>query len=221
MNNQADLSRFEAMRRAMVASQLRTTAVSDRRVVEAMAVVPRERYLPEGVRDIAYRDTLLPIGAGRYQNLPMATGRLLNEAQLGKGDHVLLIGAAGGYTAAVLSLLVKSVVALEEDPALLSAARESLSGTTNVDLVEGPLNAGWSKGAPYDAIIVDGAVQELPGTIVSQAKPGARVTTGLVDRGVTRLAAGTKTEGGFGLFDFADAECAVLPGFSKPEKFKF
>ncbi|WNO52994.1 protein-L-isoaspartate O-methyltransferase family protein [Stakelama saccharophila] len=221
MNNQADLSRFEKMRRAMVASQLRTNAVDDARVVQAMAVVPRERYLPDGVREIAYRDTLLPLGRGRHQNLPMATGRLLTEARIGRDDSVLLIGAAGGYTAAVIALLAKSVTALEVDPDLVGLAREALADVKNVEVVEGPLCAGWAVGQPYDAIIVDGAVEDLPAEIVAQARVGAHIATGIVDRGVTRLAVGERTQGGFGLFDFADADCAILPGFDRPKRFTF
>src|ERR1044072_7483064 len=95
-----EAERFDAMRHAMVASQLRTNAVNAVRVVEAMARVPREAYLPDVHRAIAYRDTLLPLGDGRRQNSPLATGRLLTEAQLAPTDHVMLIGAAGGSTAA-------------------------------------------------------------------------------------------------------------------------
>lgn len=221
MNQTPDLSSFEAMRRAMVASQLRTTAVNDSRVVEAMAVVPRERYVPEALRAICYRDTQLALANGRFQNAPMVTGRLLTEARINAQDTVLLIGAAGGYTAAVLALLAKKVVALEEDADLIADAKAALSGIANVELVEGPLNKGWQAASPYDVIVVDGAVEVLPEAIVAQAKPGARITTGTVDRGVTRLAYGTKTEGGFGLFDFADADCVVLPGFAQPRSFRF
>ncbi|MBW4330817.1 protein-L-isoaspartate O-methyltransferase [Stakelama sp. CBK3Z-3] len=221
MNKSADPSSFETMRRAMVSSQLRTSAVDDTRVIEAMAVVPRERYVPAGVRDVCYRDTQLALCGGRFQNTPLATGRLINEAWLKKSDKVLLIGAASGYTAAVLALIVDKVVALEEDEALAGAAGAALTGIGNVELVTGPLNAGWNGGAPYNAIIVDGAVEKLPPEIIAQAAPGARISTGLVDRGVTRLAAGSKTEGGFGLFDFADSDCCILPGFAAPHGFRF
>ncbi len=216
-----EAGRFDTMRHAMVASQLRTNAVNDVRVVEAMARVPREAYLPAGHRAIAYRDTLLPLGNGRRQNSPLATGRLITEARIGAADHVLLIGAAGGYTAAVLAALAGSVVALEEDETLLAIARAALAGTDKVSLVEGPLAAGWAAGAPYDVLIVDGAVEQLPDALVSQVKPGGRVVAGVADRGVTRLAAGRRTEGGFGLMDFLDLECAILPGFGRPKTFQF
>ncbi len=213
--------RFETMRHAMVASQLRTNAVSDARVVEAMARVPRERYVPETVRAIAYRDTLLPLTNGRKQNLPMATGRLLTEAQVRPDDHVLLIGATGGYTAAVLAQLAGSVVAVEEDPALVALAKAALDGEAKVELAEGPLTQGWAAGAPYDLLMIDGAVEQVPEALLEQLKPGARVVTGIVDRGVTRLAKGRRSAGGFGLADFVDCECAVLPGFARPASFRF
>ncbi|MHA6719488.1 protein-L-isoaspartate O-methyltransferase family protein [Sphingomonas sp. RS6] len=216
-----EANRFEAMRHAMVASQLRTSAVNDPRVVEAMSLVPREVFLPTEQRGIAYRDALLPLGGGRFHNTPLATGRLLTESQITPDDHVLLVGAAGGYAAAVLARLAGSVVALEEADALVAIARGGLAGISNVELVQGSLAAGWQARAPYDLIVIDGAVEQVPEALIAQVKPGGRLATGLVDRGVTRLATGRRTEGGFGLVDFADVECALLPGFQKPSKFTF
>lgn len=212
---------FEAMRHAMVASQLRTNAVNDVRIVEAMATLPREDFLPEAHREIAYRDTLLPLAGGRRQNSPLATGRLLTAAELRPTDKVLLIGGAGGYTAALLAGLVQSVVVVEAEPALAELARTATAPYANVEPVEGPLAAGHAGEAPYDVLIVDGAVEELPATLLAQLAPGARVATGVLDRGVTRLATGRVTEGGFGLNDFLDIECAVLPGFERLRTFQF
>lgn len=216
-----EASRFEAMRYAMVASQLRTNAVNDPRVVEAMARVPRENYLPPEHRGLAYRDTLLPLVGGRRHNAPLVIGRLLTEAQVRADDHVLLVGAAGGYAAALLALLAGSVVALEEEDSLVEIARGALAGESKVEVVRGPLNAGWPAGAPYDLLIVDGAVEQLPDALIAQVKPGGRVLTGVIDRDVTRLASGRRTEGGFGLIDFQDIECAELPGFRRLRTFTF
>lgn len=217
---QAEAGR-EAMRLAMVASQLRTNAVSDPRVVEAMARVRREDYLPPEHRAIAYRDTLLPLAGGRRQNSPLATGRLLTEARVGPDDHVLLVGAAGGYAAAVLGELAKSVVALEEEESLAALARSALAAEGNVTVVQGPLAEGWAAAAPYDVLVIDGAVEHVPDALVRQLRVDGRAVTGLIDRGITRLAAGRRTEGGFGLLDFADLECAPLPGFGRPKSFQF
>ena len=211
----------EVMRHAMVASQLRTNAVSDARVVAAMARVPREDYLPEAAREMAYRDTALPLGRGRYQNVPIATGRLLTEATLHAADRVLLIGAAGGYTAAVLGEIVAHVTAVESDSALTELARTALAGNGAVTVVEGALEAGHAEGGPYDLLFVDGAIDDLPDALLAQVKPGGRVVGGIADRGVTRLAAGRKTKGGFALLPFADIDCVPLPGFARATSFTF
>ncbi|CAN5854929.1 protein-L-isoaspartate O-methyltransferase [soil metagenome] len=216
-----DSDRFEAMRHAMVASQLRTNAVSDARVVAAMARVPREAFLPAEVRAIAYRDTAVPLGRERYQNVPIATGRLLTEAYLLPADRVLLVGAAGGYTAAVLAELVAQVVAVESDAGLAAGARAALGAYSNVTLVEGPLEAGHADGAPYDVLVIDGAVEQVPDALVAQLAAGGRVVAGIVDRGITRLSSGRKTAGGFGLLDFADIDCVSLPGFARAKTFTF
>lgn len=221
MTDQATLPNLDQMRKAMVASQLRTNTVNDPAVVAAIMAVAREDFLPQGLRAIAYRDTTLPLGDGRVQNTPLATARLISAAEVGPEDHVLLIGAAGGYTAAVLAQLAGSVVAVEESPALLSISRDALGEAGRVTLAEGPLNQGWADGAPYDVILIDGAVEIVPDAIIAQAKPGARIATGLVDRGITRLASGRRSENGFGLAAFADADCAILPGFARPKTFQF
>lgn len=212
---------FAAMRTAMVASQLRTTAVSDVRVVAAMAEVPRELFVPDEAAPLAYRDREVPLGQGRSLNPPLATGRLLTEAQLHPADRVLLIGAASGYTAAVLARLVANVVAVEVDPALVARARLRLGGDVKVQLVEGPLEKGHAAGAPYDVLIVDGAVEQLSPSLPTQVKDGGRIVTGLVDRGVCRLASGAHVPGAFGLTTFADLDCVILPGFSAPSRFTF
>lgn len=210
----------DAARHAMVVSQLRTSAVSDARVVEAMAAVPRERFVP-GHDVLAYRDTPLPLPGGRAQNSPLATGRLLTEAAIAPDDKVLLIGAAAGYTAAVLARLAARVVAVESDAVLAGLARDALGGIANVVLVEGDLAAGCLWEAPYNVLIVDGAVEALPAALIEQLRPGGRIATGIVDRGVTRLASGVRSAGGYGLTDFADIDCAVLPGFARPRGFQF
>ncbi len=210
-----------AMRHAMVASQLRTNAVSDVRVVAAMDKVAREAFLPAELASVAYRDTAVPLGHGRAQNVPIATGRLLTQAELQASDRALLIGAAGGYTAAVLAELVAEVVAVESDPTLASFARAALANIAAVTLIEGPLEAGHAAGAPYDVIVVDGAVEEIPAGLIEQVAVGGRVVAGILDRGVTRLSAGRRTAGGFGLLDFADIDCVTLPGFARPRTFTF
>jgi protein-L-isoaspartate(D-aspartate) O-methyltransferase len=208
------------MRRAMVASQLRTTGVNDPRVIAAMGEVARERFLPAERAALAYADATVPLADGRALNPPMTLGRLLTEAQLRGDERALVIGAGTGYAAAVLARLVGSVAALEEDAALLAAARGALADTS-VTLVEGPLAEGWAAGAPYDFILIDGAVDYVPPAIVGQAADGGRIGLALLDRGVTRLAIGRVAGGAFGLSTVADAAVAILPGFEKPRTFVF
>jgi protein-L-isoaspartate(D-aspartate) O-methyltransferase len=112
------------------------------------------------------------------------------------------------------------VVAVEEDPALAGFAREALAGS-GAELVEGPLAKGHEAGAPYDLILIDGAVESVPDAIVAQLAEGGRLAAGIVDRGVTRLGVGRKGAGGFGLTIFTDAAAAILPGFVKPRMFSF
>jgi len=208
---------FETMRRAMVASQLRTNAVSDNRVIAAMAEVPRERFVPADRAAIAYADIQVPLGAGRTLNPPMALGRMLTELQIRSTDRALVIGAATGYSAAVLARLAASVVALEEDEALVAQADFS----SGARFVRGPLVEGWPDDAPYDVILIDGAVETVPQAIVAQLADGGRLAAAIVEAGVSRLSVGRRSGAGFGLAAFADADAAPLPGFAPPPAFKF
>jgi protein-L-isoaspartate(D-aspartate) O-methyltransferase len=211
---------FEQMRRAMVASQLRTTGVNDPRVVAAMGAVARERFVPPERCALAYADALVPLGGGRALNPPMALGRMLTEARLRGGEKALVIGAATGYSAAVLARLAGSVTAVEEEPALVEFARSALAGT-GVELVQAPLNQGHAAGAPYDFILVDGAVEHVPPVVDDQLADGGEFALALLDEGVTRLCVGRVVGGAFGTTAISDAAAAVLPGFEKPRGFSF
>src|SRR3954463_5902740 len=127
---------FEHMRRAMIASQLRTTGTNDPAVLAAMGEVARERFVPAQRIAMAYADALVPLKPGRELNSPMALGRLLTEAAPEHAGNALVIGAATGYAAAVVGKLVSSVVAVEEDAELAATARGALAGS-GVTLVEG------------------------------------------------------------------------------------
>lgn len=211
---------FDQMRHAMVASQLRTNAVDDPRVIDAVARVARERHVPDARKAAAYTDRAIPLANGRALNPPLTTARLINEAQPQAGERVLLVGAATGYAAALLGQLVGSVTALEEDEALLATARGAVKAKA-VGFVTGPLNQGWAEGAPYDLILVDGAIAHVPDALVDQLADGGRLATAILDRGVARLSIGRKSGKGFGLSAFVDAEAVTLPGFASPKTFTF
>jgi protein-L-isoaspartate(D-aspartate) O-methyltransferase len=211
---------FEDMRRAMVASQLRTTGVNDPGVLAAMGAVPRERFVPADRVPTAYADALVPLKPGRDLNSPMALGKLLTEARPVKGERALVVGAATGYAAAVLALMVGPLVAVEEDKELTAVAAKALAGSP-VELVVGPLAKGCKKSAPYDLILVDGAIETVPKALIDQLAEGGRLAAALIDDGVTRLCVGRKAGDGFGMNAFSDAAAAILPGFEKPRAFTF
>jgi protein-L-isoaspartate(D-aspartate) O-methyltransferase len=212
---------FQAMRRAMVESQLRTSDVNDPVLLDVILAVPRETFLPAERQSAAYIDRAVPLGNGRALNPPLATARLLTEAAVKTGDHVLLIGAATGYAAALLSRLGCTVVAIEEDEALVAHARVALAGYAGITIEQGPLAKGSAKSAPYDVLFIDGAIESVPDALVDQLKVGGRVVHALVERGITRLCSGVRTAGGFGSRAFSDSEAALLPGFAQPKSFTF
>lgn len=211
---------FEAMRMAMVSNQLRTNAVNDPRVVAALRAVPREAFVPADRAATAYVDSAVPLGGGRFLNTPMATARLLTEADPAPADRALVVGAATGYAAALLARLVAHVVALEADAALLARAR-ALGLPANVEIVEGPLAAGWAAGAPYDLILIDGAVETVPQALIDQLAEGGRIAAAILENGVSRLAIIRKAGGSHGAVPFADVEACPLPGFARPAAFTF
>jgi protein-L-isoaspartate(D-aspartate) O-methyltransferase len=208
---------FAAARRAMVDSQLRPQAVTDPLVVEAMATVPRERFVPDASAAIAYIDRMVPLGNGRWLSPPASLGRMINELACRPGERTLVVGAASGYSAAVLAAMGLRVTALESDEALLSQLRS----LKNVQVVAGPLESGDPEGAPYDVILIDGQIEELPDSLVDQLAPGGRLAACLVQGGVPRLMTGTRSVHGFGLKSVADASMAPLPGFARPPAFTF
>jgi protein-L-isoaspartate(D-aspartate) O-methyltransferase len=200
----------------MVESQLRPQGVSDPRVLDAMAAVQRENFLPDHTRPLAYVDRSVAIGDGRFLPPPAVLGRLLTQMMIEPGQHALVVGAGTGYSSAVLAHTGVDVVALECSADLAARARE-----LGIDVVEGRLEAGWKKLAPYDQILIDGAVAAIPDTIVEQLADGGRLGTALMDRGIARLTVGRKAGGAFGYVSLGDAGTPVLPGFSKPAVFAF
>jgi protein-L-isoaspartate(D-aspartate) O-methyltransferase len=147
---------------------------------------------------------------------PVVVGRLLTEMTPLAGERALVVGCGTGYSAAILKLIGLRVIGLESSPELAARARE-----LGTDVVEGPLEEGWKSGAPYHLVLIDGAVEYIPETIISQLTDHGRLGTALIDRGICRLAVGRRAGHGFGLHTMADSGAAALPGFSKPRTFTF
>lgn len=207
---------FSLARRVMVDNQLRPEGVTDRGVLAAMGSVARERFVPENARALAYFDRPLRIAEDRAMMPPAALGRLLSELAPKPGERALVVGSGTGYSAAVLKEIDLDVVALESDEALAATASEA-----GVETVIGDLAKGWTKGAPYDLILLDGAVEEIPDALIKQLRDGGSLAGAIIDRGVARLAIGRVSGGALGLRSLVDAEVDPLPGFARPRAFTF
>jgi protein-L-isoaspartate(D-aspartate) O-methyltransferase len=216
MTVQSPVPDFEAARQAMIDSQLRPQGVTDPAVLNAMGRVEREKFLPAHTRPLAYVDRPVSMGDSRFLPAPTALGQLLTEMMPLPGQRALVVGAGTGYSATVLQSIGLEVIALEDSPDLAAHARQA-----GLDVVEGPLEAGYAKGAPYDRILIDGAVEYVPDAIIDQLADGGRLGTALVDRGVTRLIVGRKAGIAFGYLSVSDEGVPALPGFMRPRAFTF
>lgn len=162
---------FADPRNRMVDSQIRPNKVTDPRILTAMRTLPRERFLPPGLAPLAYSDEDVPLGNGRALMEPMLTARLIQLLAPVAGERVLVVGSSVGYGAAVLAACGVRVIALEEDAALLALAQPALAALApGVSQVVGPLSAGWAADAPYDAVLIEGAVTAPPAAVVAQLR---------------------------------------------------
>ena len=216
---------FAAMRLNMVESQLRTNRVTDRALLEAFEALPREDFVPKEKRGIAYIDEDLSIGDGRFLMEPMVLARLLQAARLTKDDVVLDVGCTTGYSTALLAGLAGTVVGVEQDEAMVKSANDALSshGIDNGVVICDPLNDGYPKQAPYNVIVLQGAVAELPESITKQLADGGRLVT-VMREGENLTGRATLVQrNGASLSSRAlfDASTPVLPGFEKSESFVF
>ena len=211
-------------RNRMVDSQVRPNRVTDLRILAAMRELPRERFLPPALQPLAYADQNVKLGDGRVLTQPMVLARLLQAAEPSPGEKALVVGAGTGYSAAVLAACGCQVTALEDCAALLAHARLALAGIApSVTLVSGPLPSGWPGGAPYDLILIDGAVPAVPTTIAGQMNQA----TG---RLVTIIAEGPRsghaiqaepTPAGVSVRALFDCLTPVLAGFARAPAFEF
>ena len=209
-------------RRLMVEGQVRTADVTDADLLEAMQTLPRERFLPASLAPLAYMDSDIPLANGRALLKPMVLAKLIQAAQVSRADRVLDVGCATGYSSAVLAALAGSVVALEEDADLARQARESLAavGAATVEVVTGPLTAGWASGGPYD-VIYSTAPPNSADMLGPQLKPDRRLV------GVHGRSPASKAmiyhfiEGRMIGRPICDAAARLLPGLVAPPEFVF
>jgi protein-L-isoaspartate(D-aspartate) O-methyltransferase len=186
-----------AARRAMIDSQLRVSGVNDPAILAAMDAVAREQFVPAALGANAYIDRALPLGDGHALPAPLVTGRMLTEAEVAPGQAVLVVSPAG-YLAAVATAMGAAVTALA--PAEAAAAK---------------------KGGEVSLILIDGAIEQLPTGLAARLAEGGRVVTGLVERGVTRLAVGRKIAGEVALLPLAEIGMPVLAEFAAPKRWSF
>ncbi|MFD2234243.1 protein-L-isoaspartate O-methyltransferase family protein [Phaeospirillum tilakii] len=214
---------FAAARFNMVENQIRTNRIDQPRLLQALAATPREPFLPLALRGCAYADADLPLGQGRVLIQPLVMAQLVQAAAIGPDDVVLAIGDATGWASAVLSRLASTVVALESDPerARAVAARLAEREVDNVAVVEGEFAAGYPAQAPYDAILLFGAVAALPPALPAQLAEHGRLVAVVAPRpgtgaGVRVVRAGAA----FGQEKPFDAATAYLPGLGPRPVFR-
>lgn len=213
-----------AQRKNMVESQVRPSDVTDRRITAAMQTLARETFVPAELCSLAYMDEALYVAPGRAMIAPRNLARLIQLAQIENTDVVLNVGALSGYSAALLSTLAKSVVALESDPGCAAKLTQAVAdhGLGNVTVAKGDLAGGYPAGAPYDVIWIEGAVERIPDALAAQLSGQGRIVGVAFSDGVARAAIwrhdGT---GGLNRRCVFEADAPLLPGFETPQGFVF
>ena len=205
----------------MVESQVLTSDVTDRRILRAMRELPRERFVPAPMTALAYMDEAVPVTPAdadrRWLLAPRVLAKLLQLADIGDDNHVLDVGGATGYSAAVLAGMGKSVVALESNIMLAEQARANLAalGLDNASMAVGELTAGWLDKAPYDAIVLQGAAATVPEALFDQLKDGGRLVAILLESGLGRATVWRRLGRSVDAWGAFDAAAPVLPGFER------
>ncbi len=222
---------YATQRKNMVESQVRPSDVTDRRIIRAMLDLPRELFVPERLRALAYMDGSVPLtpathgGTRRALLSARVLAKLVQAADVASGASVLAVGAGPGYGAALLAGLGARVVALESDPDLRNDAIRRLADLSagNVTVVDGPLDQGWPDEGPYDAILIEGAVETVASGLLDQLKDGGRLVAIAVagNRTTGRATVWRRDGRTFGKTEIFDAAADVLPGFEKPRVFAF
>lgn len=218
----------QKLRTNMVDCQIRTTDVTNLDVLEAFLTVPREAFVPAGRVELAYMDEEMSItdksaDYQRYMLAPSPLAKLVQLAKVKKDDVVLNIGCGTGYASAVLAKLASSVIALECDAALAEKAAATLSelSVDNAVVVQGPLEKGWSSEAPYDVILLNGSVDEVPKMIFDQLRDGGHLVAVIGAGNAAKAMIYTKSGSSVSGRDVFNTSIPALPGFAKIPEFEF
>ena len=215
---------FAAVRRNMVDTQLRTYDVNSKRLLDAVDEVARERYLPEAKGALAYADQTFswPGANGRTMLQPMVVARMIQSAEVQPGDRVLSVAGGTGYAAAVMAAMGARAILLESSEAMAAEARRaSAADGATIDVHVGALAEGWPQGAPYDVILVEGAIEQEPAGLLGQLAEGGRLVA-VVGRGrAGRVVVFQKSGDSIGRRNVFDAAAPLLPDFAAPPAFRF
>lgn len=216
---------FALARRNMVDGQLRPNRVTNTALLAVLGELPRERFLPDAVRSVAYADEDVPLGGGRYLMEPMVLARLVQTLQPQPEDKALVVGAGRGYGAALLARLAQAVTALESDPVLAATGEQTARdlGLAGIQWITGKLEQGVPASAPYDVILIEGAVRQVPQALFDQLAEGGRLAVTIAGAaGALGVAQIFVKDGGVTsgrpLFE---AGTPLLPGFASPPRFTF
>ena len=226
-NRTAAMPNFANARVNMVEGQIRPNRVTDPALILALNTVPRELFVPPEAQGIAYVDEEIPVGNGRRLLEPMVLARMLQEAEITPRDVILDIGCATGYSTALLAGLASTIVALESDPVLFEQASKTLAAlaTDVATLVNCPLAGGYPAQAPYDVIVINGAVAEVPQAILKQLADGGRLVTVVAyNHEIARLGQARlyrKVGHSVSSVSLFEASAPVLPGFEFKPRFVF
>lgn len=212
---------FALRRTVMVDTQVRPSDVTKYPVIEAMLSVPREEFVPEDLREAAYAGENTPLGGGRVMLDPRTLAKLLDGLDIQLADKVLIVGAGLGYTVALVSRMADEVLGVEPRDDLATAAQAMLArnGTHDAVIEQAPLGRGAPAAAPFDRILIEGAVEHLPDTITAQLKEGGRIGAIFMDGALGTCRIGYKIDGAMNWRFAFNATAPVLPDFRQAEEF--
>jgi protein-L-isoaspartate(D-aspartate) O-methyltransferase len=221
------MSDFSTARQKMVDGQVRPSDVTDSRIIDAMLAIPREVFVPEAQRSLAYLDLDIDVSAGgpvkRFLLRAAVTAKMLQAAEISETDDVLVVGCASGYLAALASHLARRVTATECDASLAAKAAAAVAALSlgNVTVKTAPVADGDSANGPFDVILLNGAAEIAPESLYRQLKEGGRLVGAFAQTRPQQATIVTRSHGDFGHRALFDTAIPVLPGLERPAAFVF